>query len=158
MPEEETRSTKWCHILFGLSLRLCSTHKTCRPRIFLYSSFSFLAVGQKLSSEWSSRVVVSPPLDLSAVTTAYPRLHITFALYLYFWWFSPWQPFRPLFFFYSPHLLADRLKIKRPFYAATKKSSFDVKNARHFTSRILLISLFTSVILRARASLYLRPF
>ena len=29
---------------------------------------------------------------------------------------------------------------------ATKKSSFDVKNARHLTSRILLISLFTSAI------------
>ena len=45
-----------------------------------------------------------------------------------------------------------------PFYAATKKSSFDVKNARHLTSRIILISLFTSVILRAGASLcYIFP-
>ena len=44
-------------------------------------------------------------------------------------------------------------RLLRPLYVDTKKSSFDVKNARHLTSRVLLISLFTSAILRARASI-----
>ena len=43
---------------------------------------------------------------------------------------------------YVPTYIRDR----GPFYAATTKSSFNVKNARHLTSRFLLISLPTSAI------------
>ena len=42
----------------------------------------------------------------------------------------------------------------KPFLAATKKSSFDVKNVTRYifelTSKILLLSLFTSAILRTK--------